>query len=434
VTAKRILREERQAIRVAGDGEDGLTAHQLKRLIATWRATTGRDPARAFEYGPGLVKPTNWVGSIAASDVLVEVVPRGALGLSQADRDRLDQNLGEMLHLGLSHKSLDLGTGEVNPHGSRFERAVEALCDHVRHARRIRVLRRYQVREEISRSSRGQLRFPAQAVISMQRPGFAACRWVELSEDTVENRFLKAALALSQRRVRGSLRRRVEETLLALGTVPESACPALEYERIELARLPPEYAGAIELAKSILEGSGTGIFVGTLASRSEVLFLPALFQSFVGYLVQQFARERGLTSNIELRGRRLSRWHTGPFAGKSLVELIPDAELSTVASSQPQVVIDAKWKVIRPDVPSLGIGADDIHQMLAYAVRFDCTHSVLVYPWLGKRPPFAQPPVMEVGPARATAKIAILCVPLLWSEVREVVASLSEALDRLAES
>jgi 5-methylcytosine-specific restriction enzyme subunit McrC len=433
---KRILCEEHERIRIVeGDREgEGITSRQLEQVVATWRATSGRAPGRAFEYGPGFVKPTNWVGSVAAEDVALEVVPRGARGLSEADRQRLDHNLGEMLHLALSYEPLSLGASETNPHGSRFERAVEALCELIRRARRRRVLRRYRVREEVARYSRGHLRFPAQALVATRRPGFTACRWVELSEDTPENRFLKAALAHSRGRVGGGLRRQVDEALIALDLAIEPSSPMLEYEHIQFDRLPPEYVEAIELAKSILEGGAVGILSGTLASRSEILFLPDLFQGFVARLVQRFAHDHGLEYNLEMRGRYLSQWQTGPFEGADLVELEPDAELSKPSSAQPIAILDAKWKVLLPSAPSLGVRADDIHQMMAYATRLDCERTVLVYPWLGREMPFPESPVMKAGAAAASVKVMVMCIPLLWNDMEEVVSGFADSLDLLAAS
>lgn len=432
MTASLLSREEYEPIRIDGPGE-GLTGRQLKRLVATWRATTGRDPGGAFQYGPGFVKPTNWAGSVAAGEVVVEVVPRGARSLDQAGRDRLDENLGQMLHLALSKEALNLGIGEVNPRGSRFDRAVEALCDLVARARRKRVLRRYRVREEVTRPARGQLCFPAQSAVAVRHPGFAACRWVELDEDNPENRFLKAALAFARRRVNGPLRRQVDEALIMFELAAEPPNPSLEYGLIQFGRLPEEYVEAVELAHGILEGGAVGIFAGTRSSRSEVLFLPDLFQDFTGRLVQQFARDRELAARLELRGRLLSRWGSGLFAGAESIEFVPDAELVDPPSPTPLAIIDAKWKVLRPGSPGLGITASDVHQMVAYATRLGCQRTALVYPWLGAAPPpqIEEPPIMEVGTSPDAVKIAVVCIPLLWRSVEEPVARVAAGLDRL---
>jgi 5-methylcytosine-specific restriction enzyme subunit McrC len=429
---KHILREEHQPIRIVADGtEEGMTGEQLELLVASWRATTGRDPGRAFEYGQGFVKPTNWAGSLSAGEVLVEVVPRGALALGEGDRQKLDANLGEMLHMALGAEPLSIGEGEVNLNGSRFERAVEALCELVLAARRGRVLRAYRVREETTRTPKGTLRFPAQAVVALQRPGLSACRWVELSEDIPENRFLKAVLSLVQGRVGGGLRRRVDEALVAFEQASEAADPMLEHERIELGRLPREYAEAIELGKSLLEGRAAGILAGSLVGRSELVFLPDLFQGFLGRIAQGFATARGMECHLEKRGRHLSSWRSGPFAGSRLVELIPDVELARPLAAEPDLILDAKWKAIFPASPGFGITASDVHQMAAYALRLGCRRTALAYPWLGERSPFEEDPVMEVESAGGSISLTVIAVPLLWEDHGEIATALAEKLDGL---
>jgi 5-methylcytosine-specific restriction endonuclease McrBC regulatory subunit McrC len=159
--------------------------------------------------------------------------------------------------------------------------------------------------------------------------------------------------------------------------------------------------------------------------------MPDLFQDFVGRLVQQFALNRGLAARLELRGRHLSHWRSGPFAGTELIEFIPDAELIDPPAPQPVAILDAKWKVLRPASPGLGISSADVHQMVAYATRLGCKRTVLVYPWLGKAPPLDEPPVMEVGSPPDTVKVMVLAVPLLWREVGEAVNWLSDGLDLL---
>jgi 5-methylcytosine-specific restriction enzyme subunit McrC len=404
---------------------------QLERLLTVWRTTTGREPGQAFEFGPATVRPTNWAGSISLGDFLIEVVPRGALSLDEERRRRLDRNIGEMLHLALGSEPLNVGAGQASLSGSRFEKAVEALCEQLAVARRKQVLRRYEMREQVLRAPRGSLRFPAQAVVSIRQPGFTASRWVELSEDTPENRFLKGVLSLSRHRVAGSLRRRVDEALIDLEGAGTPFAPLLEFERIDFRRLPPEYGALVELARSILEGNAGGIFSGTLDGRSEVIFLPALFQGFVGRLAKDFAASHGLLVELERRGRRLARWDSGPFEGSGLVEVIPDVELRKPLTPEPSAVLDAKWKRLRPDRPSFSLSAGDVHQMAAYGLRLGCKRLAMAYPWLDDESPLPDPPVFEVGRGGQRMKLMVIAVPLLWDSLAEVVTGVGGTLDQL---
>lgn len=430
---KRILLEEHQPIHVGGGASaaEGLTSRQLERLLTAWRATTGRDPGQAFEFGPGTVKPTNWVGSVSLGDFLLEVVPRGALALDEEGRERLDRNIGEMLHLALGSEPLSVGAGQASLFGSRFEKAVEALCEQLAVAQRKQVLRRYEMREEVVRAPRGSLRFPAQAVVAVQRPGFTAVRWVELSKNTPVNRFLKGVLSRSRHRVGGGLRRQVDEALIALEGAGTPLAPLLEFERIDFGRLPPEYVALVELARNILEGNAGGILSGSLDGRSEVIFLPDLFQGFLGRLIQDFAASRGLLAELERRGRRLAKWASGSFRGASLVEVRPDAELLEPLAREPAGIVDAKWKRLRPDLPSLNLSAEDVHQMAAYGLRLSCGRLALAYPWLGAKTPLPEPPVLEIGRGAQRMKLMVIAVPLLWDDLAEVVTEVGEKLDQL---
>lgn len=426
-------REEFERIQF-GSGSDELTPAEFSRLATAWRATTGRDVSDFFEYGSGFVKPKNWVGSIAASGVTVQVVPRGAKTLTGSDKDLLDRNIGEMLHVALSQEALPTGAGEVGVRGSRYEKAVEALCDLVLRARRNRVLRQYETRSELNRSLRGQLMFPGQALSEITKPGLFLSRWVELGEDVPPNRFLKSVLGICRRRTGGWLRQRVDDVLAGFDLVGQPDDPIVELSRIRFERLPPDYVDAISLAQSLLMGEALGLFTGSAASRSEVVFMSPVFEALVGKLTRDAAEMIGLAANVKERGRFLAKWSAGPHAGTEAVEIVPDAELVDPLTGHTSLIVDAKWKWIRPAAPGLGVSADDVHQMHAYASRLNCTRAALVYPWIDRSGPFGdEPPTLRVGQPESPVWVHIVCVPLLWDEADDVSGVFGETIAKLTD-
>jgi len=395
-----------------------VTAGQFACFTNAWKAITGREIGSAFEFGAGRARPTNWLGTMSAAGLTLQVAPRGSRRLSAEDRALLDSNVGEMLRVALGHESVLLSYAPSARDATRLDRALDAFCELVRRARRVCVLRRYRARQELTRSARGSLQFPDQALVELARPGFVSSRWVELDEDLPENRFLKAVLVRMRPRAGGGLRRRVDDALVELDRAPPSPDPMRDFALIRFERLPAAYVEAIMLGKDLLEGRGLGLFAGALDARSEVVFMDDLFQAFVGRLTSAMARRYGWTSANEKRGRYLARWDAGPYKGLNAVELLPDSEVSRAATEGPSLVIDAKWKVVEPGRAGLNISASDVHQMLAYGERLSCRSGALVYPWIDRGDPFGgEVPTLSVGGSTQPMTLRIVCVPLLWDSL-----------------
>lgn len=73
--------------------------------------------------------------------------------------------------------------------------------------------------------------------------------------------------------------------------------------------------------------------------------------------------------------------HKGRYAlegqHRRLFALRPDIVVNA------DLVIDTKWKELKPDEPTLGVEQADVYQMLAYARAYEATRLVLLYPWHG---------------------------------------------------
>ncbi len=263
----------------------------------------------------------------------------------------------------------------------------------------------------------------------LRNPGTFLSRWVELVEDTPENRFIKTALHFCSRRISGRIRRRLEGVLVEFDAVTISSRPFEDYRLIRFERLPNEYHEVLLLAKSLLEGRGGGFFAGSLMGRSDVIFTPDVFEAFVSQLVREVAGEHGLELVTKRPGRYLGQWETGPWAGKNSFEVKPDFELWFPNDDFPILLLDAKWKRLRPTSANLGVAEDDIYQMVAYGKRFNCDHAVLIYPWMGRTPPSSlHTAAIRLGNRHSTMKLSIACVPLLWGKVSEAAGWLRKVI------
>lgn len=321
-----------------------------------------------------------------------------------------------MLQIATAARFESFQDADLSTAGSRLERLAETFCDMVLEARRQKILRQYAVRNEITVAPRGVITFPKQITNNFRRPGAFSSRWVELSQNCVENRYLKTALEFCVHHTSGRVRKRLDQLLVEFETVAVSDNPNSDFATLVLDRLPTPYQRALRLARDILNGSMPGLYSGTTSGRSEVTFLPDLFERFIARLGEQVATRHALKSRAHARGRYFGRWDNYNERSE-VIELIPDVELHTATAAAASLVIDAKWKPLSVDVASLGIDRDDIFQVATYARRLNCRRAMLAYPWMGDADPLG-------GPVTATAfgqdlRICVLTVPLLWGTLVE---------------
>jgi 5-methylcytosine-specific restriction enzyme subunit McrC len=412
--------EEYEVVQVNTTEASALSPDQLTRLESLWRLRTGTKATSFFDYGPRSVRPKNWVGTFATSDVVMQVVPRGTKNLSSADRRCLDRSLSEMLHIAVAGKRHGLSTAPISgSRSSKIEAAVEAFCDLTALARRKRVLRSYAPRETVSPRPRGRIAFSRQAVMDVSHPGTFCSRWVELHENTLENQFLKAVLTFAAGQVTGTLRRRVEELLITLEAVAVVGHPDALFQRIRFERLPAEYIEALRLGRDLLDRRVGGLFVGSAIGQSEVLFMPSVFESFVIQSVTEIAHQLGFRVQPKPRGYFAGRWEGGPASGHDGFELLPDITIRESGPETTMAIVDAKWKVLDSGAANLGVSESDVYQMLAYGHRFNCKRALLIYPCteVGSQQEneYRDPAVVTRGGQEM--RVTIAAVPIMWGHV-----------------
>ena len=95
---------------------------------------------------------------------------------------------------------------------------------------------------------------------------------------------------------------------------------------------------------------------------------------------------------------------------------------------EPALILDTKWKRLRPDKekPNNNVGAGDLYQLYAYAKRYGCPNNVLLYP----RVPGVTPKSLTLD-ADADKQVRIEMVDLgrdLWKEKEALIAELSRVV------
>lgn len=383
---RRVVRtEEWDPVPLSGPGAL-LSLSEATELLEKWQFSTGTDPEQYFEFTPRRLTPKNWSGVVSGNTVQLEVRPVGAGSLSSDDSAVLDWNLGLMLDAAVTGRPFVFPDAELAGGGQRFHALIAGFIEQLSAARRRQVIRHYKTTRALTPNVCGRMAFPAQLLESIRRPGYFASEWVSLDENTPENRFLKAVLAFARPLTGGQLRARLEAQLVGFEQVSVPSDPRHEWARIRFDRLPPFYAAVLRLGKAILDGEALGLFSGRREGSSEIVFTARAFETFIGAALESAARKMGYQAKLK-ENAYLGTWARGPSAGSRGIEMIPDVQLVPIEAGRRSVVIDTKWKRLRPSSVNAGIVSSDAYQIVSYAARFGHDRAVLLYPWVGSVSP-----------------------------------------------
>ncbi|MDE0037297.1 MAG: McrC family protein [Gammaproteobacteria bacterium] len=248
-----------------------------------------------------------------------------------------------------------------------LEVLIRLFADRLLVAVRRGLPQRYRLQEDDLPLLRGKLNVPRQLARYAIRTDRLACSFDELSVDTPLNRVLKAAvvrLAATTRSPANS--RRLAELVARFEFVGESADPFAEPVRLD--RTNTAFHRLHRMARQLLGGDWQSTTTGAVEGYALLFPMNELFEEFVG-----------LTLGAALSPQPVYLQHTGRYAlegqHRALFALRPDIVVND------GLVIDTKWKELKPSEPTLGVEQADVYQMLAYARAYEATRLVLLYPW-----------------------------------------------------
>ena len=231
--------------------------------------------------------------------------------------------------------------------------------------------RRYFTRREDLRLLRGSLDVVRQLTHLAVRPDLLACRFSELSEDTPLNRVLKAAVLRLASLTRSSENtRRLAELTARLESVGDTSDPLREPVRLDRTNLV--FHDLHRLARLFLAGGWQSTTSGRTAGFSLLFPMNELFEMFIGQCLKRALGPRPVRLQDRSRHALLTESDGLLFA------LRPDV---VIGRSDQRMVLDTKWKRLRPSKQKSGVERSDIYQMIAYAQAYNAKRLVLLYPW-----------------------------------------------------
>ncbi|MBW4548771.1 MAG: McrC family protein [Symplocastrum torsivum CPER-KK1] len=264
-----------------------------------------------------------------------------------------------------------------------FELLTRLLVSNLREEWHRGAYRSYQTVEDVLPVLKGkwqllkQLRRP-------ERQHLFAVAYDEFSADNSLNRIFRYVVErlwqlsrdATNRKILGELRHWMEEvTLLPSATVNDASL-------IPITRLNQRYEPLLNLAKLFLDNSSLQLSAGDLATFAFVFDMNKLFEGFIVNFIRRH-REEILPAELgscelipQAYTTTLHLAHTSH--GEPVFRLKPD--LAFRNGDNFPLLLDAKYKQLKPTDRKLGVSESDFYQMHAYAHRYQSPRVLLLYP------------------------------------------------------
>ncbi len=309
--------------------------------------------------------PNGFVGAVQVDDLLVEVKPKGKVGVSQI--------------LFLLSYAKDPGFRAQNVEAEATDDLWAALGETLarlgERATSGGVLQGYVSRDEALRTVRGRVRLSDQVT---RRPGFMFPIEVTHDEYTVdipENRILRAAVRrmLAVPKLNAGVRRR----LLHLDRKLSDASLLVRGNRLPQwtpSRLNATYVPALRIAEVVLQNMVAEATPGKLHVSSFVVNMAKVFEDFVTVALTEALRK--------YPGRTVAQYKTymDEPCSEGVPRIVLRPDIVHFVGGEPTLIFDAKYKAASSNgqYPNA-----DYYQMLAYTTAMGRTDAWLVYAGTG---------------------------------------------------
>ena len=310
------------------------------------------------EYGDGLytLRSGSTVGAVEVGDLSVHIQPK--IGIPQL--------LSLACYAMGVYKPQEQRRFDFHEEPALPDTLALAFAAATRRAFARGLLHGYRTEEEALYAVRGRIRCDEQI---RRRFGIAMpveVRYDEFTDDIVENRLVKAAVArLGEMRLRSpQARRGLGWTAAMLENVSLVEYVQRDVPEVRFDRLNEHYRGAVGLSRLILRHSAFEAQRGKVRATGFLMNMNTLFQEFVTVAL----REALGVSDRVFREKDIGSLDEGRE-----VNLRPD--LTWWEGSTCTFVGDAKYKMVKP----AGVPNADLYQLLAYATALDLPGGLLVY-------------------------------------------------------
>lgn len=331
---------------------------------------------RFLDIGRKTIRAKNFVGIMRTKDLSIQILPKVLKDERNKEHRRLAAtNLLAMLsHSGMfpvtKPKASDLDSDRYD----LFEIFIRIFAEELH-----RLIHSTRSRDYIRKSD--ELRFVKGTINTRQytnpaRMHIIPCTYHDFSVDTLLNRTLKYTCHLMARSItHDQTIRKLRSITDILDQVTLTPVTVPEVDRICFTRLNNIFEPYIRMCRIFLSHSTLTLQASHIESFALMIPMEELFEKFVAAILKEdqrlFFGHRYIVHEQEQIG------YLARTEQSRIFRMIPDI---VIRGGPYPIIIDTKYKLLKPDERRYGVSQADMYQIYAYATKTNARSCMLLYP------------------------------------------------------
>lgn len=322
------------------------------------------------------ITASNFVGVIQVENgAQVEILPK--ISLSEVDENfsQTKKIFCQMLRClkdfeGRAISDAELQTGHMNLYEIFIHMYISAVDGLIKEGLRSS----YISVEENRNAFKGKLMVNKQIYHNLIHRERFFMNYDEYSLNRPANRIIKATLQ-KLKRVSHSFDnvREISRLLGCFAEIEASTNYDADFKHVKMDRTTKKYIPLMRWSKVFLKGKSFTAFSGKVHGRAILFPMEKVFESFVAKRMKEQYEPLGCQVSAQDEAYYL-------FDEPKLFRLRPDIVIS--CHDQRQIILDTKWKRLKPNVRNYEISQADMYQMYAYAHKYQKKDQELPEVWV----------------------------------------------------
>lgn len=329
----------------------------------------------------GGIKLAQYCGIVRLQTCVLEVLPK--IGMEDTrSKEEIEHARGVLLTM-LHGARLTVTASGLAPQQTvrapLLDIFIEAFLNSALEQARRGLLCRYVSHHDDLTVIRGRFHTHGHVRKNLVRPHLLHCEYDEFTPDNPYNRAIRTTLDTCRTWIRHNATQRLWlETHARYANIAPTRISSADVAQLPRNRTTRRYATVLTWCEWLLSMASPSLSTGLTQAPGLLFDMNKLFEAFVG---NQVETESGTAFLVHRQGP------VEPLAAMDGTEAFPLKPDLTVWHAAPDGtpthlsrILDAKWKRLNPHMENCGVAQADIYQLLAYAIRYQCSQLELVYP------------------------------------------------------
>ncbi len=339
------------------------------------------------ENGKITPKATQYVGLINVRGQMIRIFPKIYRKDEHSSEEKQKQAVRNIIYM-LNYARLNLKDSDANAKFEKFDDIFEVLINlfskNLMDTIKKGFYKKYVTVEDNDCVLRGKLLIHKHIITNVVAKQKFYTEYDVFSENNALNHVFRFTVELLLKTSKNEINQKLLcELKFLLSDVDYKTVSDSDLKKIIFDRLNVNYKLPFNMAKMFIQRLWYPNYLMSSKSNEVYCFLIDMNQLFEDFLVYFIEKNRDIIlpeeyQNSKIKIQKSERHLVCDENNKPVFELRPDLMLKE--GNTFKLILDAKYKKLNPEDFKQGISQGDMYQVYAYATKYDCIRTILLYP------------------------------------------------------